>query len=85
MDKVGENIRIPLLPGRRVWVVSRGEIVPMKVSLVSIRENRISMTITYDGDNPADENWNISELTENDIGYFFFLSKEDAKKFLEKQ
>lgn len=43
------------------------------------------MTITYDGDNPADENWNISELTENDIGYFFFLSKEDAKKFLEKQ
>lgn len=57
----------------------------MKVSLVSIREDRISMTIIYDGDNPLDEKWNISELTEKDIGYFFFLSKEDAKDFLEKQ
>lgn len=43
------------------------------------------MTIIYDGDNPLDEKWNISELTEKDIGYFFFLSKEDAKDFLEKQ
>ena len=85
MENIGENIRIPLRAGRRVWVVSRGEIIPMKVSLVSIREDRISMTIIYDGDNPLDEKWNISELTEKDIGYFFFLSKEDAKNFLKKQ
>lgn len=85
MENIGENITIPLRPGRRVWVVSRGEIVPMKVSLVSIRENRISMTIIYDGNNPLDENWGISELTEKDIGYLFFLSKEDAKNFLDKQ
>lgn len=85
MENIGENIRIPLLPGRKVWVVNRGEIIPMKVSLVSIRENRISMTIIYDGDNPLNEKWNISELTEKDIGYLFFLSKEDAKDFLEKQ
>lgn len=85
MENIGENIRIPLLPGRKVWVVNRGEIIPMKVSLVSIREDRISMTIIYDGDNPLNEKWNISELTEKDIGYLFFLSKEDAKDFLEKQ
>lgn len=85
MENIGENIRIPLRPGRRVWAVNRGEIIPMKVSLVSIREDRISMTIIYDGDNLLDEKWNISELTEKDIGYFFFLSKEDAKDFLEKQ
>lgn len=85
MENIGENIRIPLRPGQRVWAVNRGEIIPMKVSLVSIREDRISMTIIYDGDNLLDEKWNISELTEKDIGYFFFLSKEDAKDFLEKQ
>lgn len=84
MENIGENFRIPLRPGRKVWVVNRGEIIPMKVSLVSIREDRISMTITYDGDNPLDEKWNISELTEKDIGYLFFLSKEDARDFLEK-
>ena len=85
MENIGESIRIPLRPGRKVWVVNRREIIPMKVSLVSIREYRISMTIIYYGDNPLDEKWNISELTEKDIGYFFFLSKEDAKDFLEKQ
>lgn len=84
MENIGESIRIPLRPGRKVWVVNRGEIIPMKVSLVSIREDRISMTITYDGNNPLDEKWNISELTEKDIGYLFFLSKEDARDFLEK-
>lgn len=85
MGNIGESIRIPLRPGRKVWVVSRGEIIPMKVSLVLIREDRISMTIIYDGDNPLNERWNISELTEKDIGYLFFLSKEDARDFLEKQ
>ena len=84
MENIGESIRIPLRPWRKVWVVNRREIIPMKVSLVSIREDRISMTITYDGDNPLDEKWNISELTEKDIGYLFFLSKEDAIDFLEK-
>lgn len=81
MEEIGVNIKLPLLPGRRVWVVSRGEIIPMKVSVVSVREHGISMTIVYDGDDPKEQRWNISELTEKDIGYLFFLDQDAAEAF----
>lgn len=80
MRSSGETVVVPLLPGRKVWTVSRGEIFPMKVVSVDITESGIFITILYDGDDERNYGWNISQLTEKDEGYLFFLNKADAEK-----
>lgn len=80
MRSSGETVVVPLLPGRKVWTVSRGEIFPMKVVSVNITESGIFITILYDGDDERNYGWNISQLTEKDEGYLFFLNKADAEK-----
>lgn len=82
MRSSGEAVVVPLLPGRRVWTVSRGEIFPMKVVSVNITESGIFITILYDGDDERNCGWNISQLTEKDEGYLFFLGEADAEKVI---
>ena len=76
---MGESVIVPLLPGRKVWTVSRGEVFPMKVVSVDITESGIFITILYDGNDEHNQGWSISQLTEKDEGYLFFLSEADAK------
>lgn len=85
MYDAGESVRVPVLPGRKVWVVNRGEVFPMRVSEVSIRETGVFITIVYDGDDPRNERWNITCLTERDIGRLFFLSQKDAEASRDSQ
>lgn len=80
MGNCSDNVvRIPVFPGQRVWTANRSEILPMKVISVKLTESGIFITILYDGNDEHNQGWSISQLTEKDEGYLFFLSEADAK------
>lgn len=80
MKNCADNVvKVPVLPGQRVWTVSRSEILPMKVISVKLMKSGIFITILYDGNDKHNQGWSISQLTEKDEGHLFFLSEADAK------
>lgn len=70
-------------PGDMVYMPHRGNIVPFKVTSVTIYETKIELRIYYAGNEEQFEFWGIT-IQKEDIGHLVFLTQAEAEDALKK-
>ena len=82
-EKNGRIVMLPCKVGDTLFCFSRGKIYPFKVRCVRIYEERTEIELWYAGGEENLKFWHIT-IAEQDIGYKFFFTEEQAEKALKK-
>ena len=82
-DEDGRLVVLSCKVGDTLFCFSRGKIYPFKVRCIRIYEERAEIELWYAGDEENLKFWHIT-IAEQDIGYKFFFTKEEAEKALKE-
>ena len=82
-EEEGRLVVLPCKVGDALFCFSRRKIYPFKVRCIRIYEERTEIELWYAGDEENLKFWHIT-IAEQDIGYKFFFTKEEAEKALEE-
>lgn len=75
----GRLIVLPCKVGDSLFCFSRGNIYTFKVRCIRIYEKRTEIELWYEGNDESYKFWHIT-IDEQDIGYKFFFTYEEADK-----
>ena len=78
-EKEGRLVALPCKVGDTLFCFSRGKIYPFKARCIRIYEERKEIELWYAGDESNLKFWHIT-ISDQDIGYKFFLPKKKQKK-----
>ena len=79
----GRLVVLPCKVGDILFCFSRVKIYPFKVRCIRIYEERVEIELWYAGDEENLKFWHIT-ISDQDIGYKFFFTKEEAEKALKE-
>ena len=82
-EEEGRLVVLPCKVGDTLFCFSRGKIYPFKVRCIRIYEERVEIELWYAGDEENLKFWHIT-IAEQDIGYKFFFTEEEAEKALKE-
>lgn len=82
INEEGRLVILPCKAGDVLFCFSLGKIYPFEVRCIRIYKERIEIELWYAGDEENLKFWHIS-IAEQDIGYKFFFTYEEAEKALE--
>ena len=82
-EEEGRLVVLPCKVGDTLFCFSRGKIYLFKVRCIRIYEERAEIELWYAGDEENFKFWHIT-IAEQDIGYNFFFTREEAEKALEE-
>ena len=82
-EEEGRLVVFPCKVGDILFCFSRVKIYPFKVRCIRIYEERVEIELWYAGDEENLKFWNIT-IAEQDIGYKFFFTHEEAEKALKE-
>ena len=82
-DEGGLLVRLPCKVGDTLFCFSRGKVYPFKARCIRIYKKRIEIELWYAGDEENYKFWHIT-IVEQDIGYKFFFTREEAEKALKE-
>lgn len=82
-EKDGRLVVLPCKVRDVLFCFSRGKIYPFKVRSIRIYEERVEIELWYAGDEENLKFWHIT-IAEQDIGYKFFFTHEEAEKALKE-
>lgn len=80
-EEEGRLLALPCRIGDTLFCFSHGKIYPFKVRCIRIYEERTEIELWYAGDEENLKFWHIT-ISEQDIGYNFFFTNEEAEKTL---
>lgn len=80
-EEEGRLVVLPCKVDDTLFCFSRGKIYPFKVRSIRIYEERVEIELWYAGDEENLKFWHIT-ISDQDIGYKFFFTKEEAEKAL---
>ena len=83
-EKEGRLVVLPCKVGDALFCFSRGKTYPFKVCCIRIYEERAEIELWYAGDEENLKFWHIT-IAEQDVGYNFFFTKEEADKALKER
>ena len=79
----GKIVVMPCKVGDNLFCFSLGKIYPFKVRCIRIYEERTEVELWYAGNEDNLKFWHIT-IAEQDIGYKFFFTEEEAEKALKE-
>lgn len=82
-EKEGRLVALPCKVGDTLFCFSRGKIYPFKARCIRIYEERKEIELWYAGDEENLKFWHIT-ISDQDIGYKFFFTEEEAEKALKE-
>ena len=82
-EEEGRMVVLPCKVDDTLFCFSRGKIYPFKVRSIRIYEERVEIELWYAGDEENLKFWHIT-IAEQDIGYKFFFTHEEAEKALKE-
>ena len=82
-EEEGRLVVLPCKVGDILFCFSRVKIYPFKVRCIRIYEERVEIELWYAGDEENLKFWNIT-IAEQDIGYKFLFTHEEAEKALKE-
>lgn len=82
-EEDGRLVVLPCVVGDILFCFSLGKVYPFKVRCARIYEERTEIELWYSGDEENYKFWHIT-IAEQDIGYKFFFTEEEAEKALKE-
>ena len=82
-EEDGRLVTLPCKAGDMLFCFSYGNVYPFKVRCTRIYEERTEIELWYAGDEENLQFWHIT-IADQDIGYEFFCTKEEAEKALKE-
>lgn len=83
VEEEGRLVVLPCKVGDTLFCFSCGKIYPFKARCIRIYEEREEIELWYAGDKENLKFWHIT-ISDQDIGYKFFFTREEAEKALEE-